>query len=475
LAAIGEFNEDGVVDLAVSYYSDSAGVLIGDGVGGFELATDAAVGRLPSSVAAGDFDGDGATDVAAANEVGNSVTVLFNQLAHRADVNGSNRIDGFDVAAVIRLAGSEPCDPPGSDCGSVYRSNVDVDANGVIDGDDLHFVSMGFGELVRLDSPLRIRLDPTQSPAPGTVGLREKESEGDLLTVEVLVNDIGPSAVAVFFLTFEPTDDGDGQLLDYVGFEPGTYLGALQYINIDSDTPGRVRVVGSRITGAGGYPSRSGPLLSLFLTARREGEAVLRLQELVLSDELNNPLLDITSGDEVNVTVESAAVGQPQKIGYFPATIDFGDVTPGESVRRALRISNFGFSELEVSSVTSNASEFTSFFTAPFTIPPFGFVELTVVFSPVEAGVFPALLTIRSNDPSSPEVEVGLLGRSVLNRSSSPRGSAECGVVSRLVERVQRTLIATGSNDDGTIRLLESRTFAREKPSPASPGPTAVK
>jgi hypothetical protein len=55
-------------------------VRLGDGTGkGFTTTSTFTVGTNPSSVAVGDFNGDGKLDLAAANFSGNSVSVLLNQ------------------------------------------------------------------------------------------------------------------------------------------------------------------------------------------------------------------------------------------------------------------------------------------------------------------------------------------------------------------------------------------------------------
>jgi hypothetical protein len=88
--AVGDFNGDGVPDLAVT---DSLGskvtILLGRGDGTFTEATSTylttalgstspiAAGSLPQYVAVGDFNGDGIPDLAVANNGGNSVTILL--------------------------------------------------------------------------------------------------------------------------------------------------------------------------------------------------------------------------------------------------------------------------------------------------------------------------------------------------------------------------------------------------------------
>jgi len=63
--------------LAVANYEDDTmSVLLGDGNGTFQPHVDYPTGHSPSSLAVGDFNGDGKLDLAVANTSGNSVSVL---------------------------------------------------------------------------------------------------------------------------------------------------------------------------------------------------------------------------------------------------------------------------------------------------------------------------------------------------------------------------------------------------------------
>ena len=79
--AVGDFNGDGKPDLAVANdtASGTVTVLLGDGTGNFTPAFGSpfAVGGRPQSVAVGDFNGDGKPDLAVANFVTGTVTVLL--------------------------------------------------------------------------------------------------------------------------------------------------------------------------------------------------------------------------------------------------------------------------------------------------------------------------------------------------------------------------------------------------------------
>ena len=102
---LGDFNHDGVTDIAVCL---SAGVKIypGQGAGGrgngtFAAPVTYAAGSLPSSIAAGDFDGDVITDLAVANQSSGNVSILLGQ-----GTGGAG--DGTFAPAVNYPCGSNP-------------------------------------------------------------------------------------------------------------------------------------------------------------------------------------------------------------------------------------------------------------------------------------------------------------------------------------------------------------------------------
>ena len=55
-------------DLAVANFKRGVSIRLGDGLGGFSGSTNAGAGVNPHSVAIGDFNGDGMQDLAVANQ-----------------------------------------------------------------------------------------------------------------------------------------------------------------------------------------------------------------------------------------------------------------------------------------------------------------------------------------------------------------------------------------------------------------------
>jgi hypothetical protein len=77
---IGDFNGDGLQDLAVANAKDNTiSILLGNGDGTFTAASGSpiAVGSFPFFVAIADFDGNGTADIAASNQNDNTVSILL--------------------------------------------------------------------------------------------------------------------------------------------------------------------------------------------------------------------------------------------------------------------------------------------------------------------------------------------------------------------------------------------------------------
>ncbi|WP_263382846.1 FG-GAP repeat domain-containing protein [Granulicella arctica] len=77
ISATGDFNEDGVPDLAVSNLFDgNVGILIGNGNGTFQPAVTYTTSAGPYGIGVGDFNGDGHQDLAVTNVGAGTVSIL---------------------------------------------------------------------------------------------------------------------------------------------------------------------------------------------------------------------------------------------------------------------------------------------------------------------------------------------------------------------------------------------------------------
>jgi hypothetical protein len=75
--AVGDFNGDGKQDLAIADGLGNVSILLGNGDGSFQAARSFAIGGYLVSVAVADFNGDGNQDLAVVDGVGNNVSVVL--------------------------------------------------------------------------------------------------------------------------------------------------------------------------------------------------------------------------------------------------------------------------------------------------------------------------------------------------------------------------------------------------------------
>ena len=115
--AVGEFDGDGNLDLAVTDGgSNVVSVLLGTGDGGFAPAAGSPVtaGAAPYVVAVGEFDGDGLPDLAVANYVDNTVGVYLNHGRVSTVTTLAPSAGPTTYGQVVSFTATVTADPPGA-------------------------------------------------------------------------------------------------------------------------------------------------------------------------------------------------------------------------------------------------------------------------------------------------------------------------------------------------------------------------
>ncbi len=98
--AISDFNNDGNQDFATANWNtNNVSIRLGNGLGGFSGTTEVSAGNQPYAVAIGDFNNDGNKDLAVANNLGNTVSIRLGD-----GLGGFSGTTELSVASPYKLA-----------------------------------------------------------------------------------------------------------------------------------------------------------------------------------------------------------------------------------------------------------------------------------------------------------------------------------------------------------------------------------
>ncbi len=240
--ATGDFNEDGIADLAVPDGSNSrVAVFLGNGSGGvgngtFGAATTFAVGSVPNTVLAGDFNEDGITDLAVVCGGSNAVSILIGQGAAGAG-------NGTFAAAVNYATGTGPLRLASGDFNEDGITDLAVTNNN--NASNSVSVLIGLGTGAQGDGTFAAAVDyPTTAGNP--MGITTGDFNEDGITDLAVVNGSSVTNAIVVFLGNGVSGVGDGTFAAAAPVAGNN--GSREIATADLNGDGRADLVVSNIT-----------------------------------------------------------------------------------------------------------------------------------------------------------------------------------------------------------------------------------
>lgn len=127
---------------------------------------------------------------------------------------------------------------------------------------------------------------------------------------------------------------------------------------------------------------------------------------VIMSDDPDNPIFSLPING-IGKTLIPQILAQPD-------SINFQDVILGQTVTIEIRIVNTGSSDLIISDISISSGTSSTFSVAAdhsgYIVKPGDTINLNVVYSPQEAGIDTGTITISSNDPDQPSLNIPLSG-----------------------------------------------------------------
>jgi hypothetical protein len=161
----------------------------------------------------------------------------------------------------------------------------------------------------------------------------------------------------------------------------------------------------SSVTASGAGFSVSGLTLPVSLEASQAAQVTVTFAPSAAGPAQGTISL-ATNASVSPATIGLSGTGATYQLTVSPASLSFGDVTPGQAATLPVLLQNTGSAAVTISSATVIGPAFkVSAPALPFTLPAGGDSNLNVTFSPAASNVYNGSLTVMSDATQSPDVE----------------------------------------------------------------------
>ena len=430
--AVADFNGDGKLDLAVANYeSNNVSILLGKGDGTFQAAVDYGIGTenypaTPGSVAVGDFNGDGKLDLVVGGVESDNVSVVSVLLG-----NG----DGTFQAAVNYGAGAGQTSVAVGDFNGDGRLDLAAPASLLLQTPlaSLSSTSLNFGnELVgatsapnqvTLSNPSGLALTISSVAVTGTNAV-------DFSQTNTCGTGLAVGASCTITVTFKPTQTGPRTASVNI---TDNAAGSLQTIGLS----GTGLVSGPNATPSPSSLTFATQLVGTSSSAQlvaltNYGKMALGIASIAASGDFSQTN---TCGSSLaaeascaislifkptqrgtrtgTLSITDNAAGSPQTVSltgtgtvveFNPASLRFGSVKRGDSKALTTTLSNTGNTALSISSITiTGSATFPQTNTCGASVAAGASCTITATFRPTGIGSFSGDVSISDSGGGSPQ------------------------------------------------------------------------
>ncbi len=425
-AAVGDFNHDGKLDLAVVTYccaGSGVSILLGNGDGTFQPPVQYAVGDQPFSIVAGDFNNDGNLDLAVANSLSDYLSILIGNgdgtfqpamqsppvsspdFVTAADFNGDGKLD------LLAFSKANPCK-----CISVLFGNGDgTFQNPVITAPTFAVYTVGVGDFNH-DG----RLDLATAGEVGTqryLNILLGNGDGTFRQGASYPGESSPASIAVGDFRGDGKQDfavanSDTGISVWLGNGDGTFQPAVDYATLfpvwvtaaDLNGDGKLDLVAANF-GTAHSPGGASVFLGngngtfqagVFYPAVNEGNFVA-VGDFNGDMEPDLVVADRGSDDVVVLLNTGVASFSPTTPLAFAAQL-----LNTTSASQTVALTNTGKKALTIASISARGP-FQQSNTCGKSLAPAATCDLTVTFKPTAQGTFNGLITLNDSASSKPQ------------------------------------------------------------------------